>query len=311
MSLTQESVSSIRFYDQGDEALAAVEGLKLAYKSAKLSRSRETLAEALAIAEEVVENGYLGDAKTGHIVVSVYKLVDRGSGSHIKHALSTLGNMISLGVIPDTPIFNNVIDMCAKSKCSSGYDLALEQIELMRSAGVQPDLLTYTSLASACAKAGRWKESLALLDEIEQSHGISPDRIMYTSVIKACASEGRWREAMKVFATMRERKIVMDSVACNAVITACGNAGKWEVALKVEDFMRQEGFEPDCYTYASLVSACDKGDEGERVDALFRDMVAKVELMTNKHAVRKFAAPFNAVIKHHARVGTVDAGLQV
>ncbi len=306
-----EAVSPPIQFDQDDEMLSSVANLKLAYKSAKLSRSRRALAEALARADEVGENGFIQSVKIGHIVVSVYKLVDGGSGSYIKHALSTLSNMISLGIIPDTPIFNNVIDMCAKSKCHSGYDLALEQLDLMISIGVLPDLLTFTSLATACAKAGRWKESLTLLDDAVHRHGISPDRIMYTSVIKACASEGRWKEAMKVCATMRKRKILMDNVAYNAIITACGNAGKWDVALKVRHLMCREGFEPDHYTYTALVSAFDKGGEGERVSTLFRDMVAEVELMTNKPDIKKFTAPFNAIIKYHMGVGAIDAGLQV
>ena len=139
----------------------------------------------------------------------------------------------------------------------------------MLSIGVKPDLLTFTSLATVCAKAGRWQESLNLLENAEQNHGISPDHIMYTSVIKACASKGRWREAMMVSATMRKRKILMDRrVAYNAMITACGNHGEWKMALKIKEVMCREGFEPDHYTYSALVSAFDKGDEGERVSSL-------------------------------------------
>ena len=108
-------IPSSRLYDGDDGTLSLEASLKLAYKNAKQSRSREALVEALTRADQVVENGLINDVKTGHILVSVYKLVDKGRGSYIKSALSTLSKMISVGTIPDTPMFNNIIDMCAKS----------------------------------------------------------------------------------------------------------------------------------------------------------------------------------------------------
>ena len=309
MSTTEDIPLSVKLEDS-DSLSSPLRSLKEAYKCAKRTRNREALEVALAKADNFVGGGYVREAKAGHIVVSIYKLVDKGSGSYIKHALSTLNDMITRGITPDTLIFNNIIDMCAKSKCSSGYDLALEQLELMTSMNVKPDLLTYTSLITACAKVGRWRESMALMEDIEKVHGIKPDHIMYTSVIKACAFEGRWKESMELFATMRSRNVHLDSVVCNAVITACGNAGKWEVALKIADFMKQEGFALDHYTYAALVSACDKGGAGECVEALLEDMVTRVkEMQTNmesREAINKFAAPFNAVIKHYTGAGAAS-----
>lgn len=292
--------------------------LKAAFKDAKSGKSggkrRARMEEARGLADGIVTEGYEIGSKEAHMVISVYKLVDGGSGAYTGRASAVLDEMISRGVMPDTMIFNNIIDMYAK--CRNGADgnkMALYNLYRMKELGVTPDLLTYTSIITSSAKLGKWKESISLLDEITTKHGIKPDRVIYTAVIKACSDSGRWKEAIMMLAKMKETGIPLDSAACNSVITACASVAKWEAALKVMNFMKQEGLTIDHYTYSAVISACDKGDQGHLIEKLYHEIVDKVVVNEGAGGRReRFAAPLNTVIKYHARVGDASSkGVEV
>ena len=48
--------------------------------------------------------------------MSVYKSLIKGGALYKKRIVHFEQNDL-VGIIPDTPMFNNIIDMCAKSKC--------------------------------------------------------------------------------------------------------------------------------------------------------------------------------------------------
>ena len=58
--------------------------------------------------------------------------------------------------------------------------------------GCERNVITYSSLISACEKAGRWELALELFREMH-NEGCRPNVVTYNSLIAACAQgEGRW-----------------------------------------------------------------------------------------------------------------------
>ena len=55
--------------------------------------------------------------------------------------------------------------------------------------GCQRSVITYSSLISACEKAGEWRLALQLLEEMRRE-GCNPNVISYNSLITACAQGG-------------------------------------------------------------------------------------------------------------------------
>lgn len=54
-------------------------------------------------------------------------------------------------------------------------------------------VITYSSLISACEKAGRWETALQLFDEMQRD-GCTPNTVTYNSLITACGQgECAWR----------------------------------------------------------------------------------------------------------------------
>ena len=60
--------------------------------------------------------------------------------------------------------------------------------------GCQRSVITYSSLISACEKAGEWRLALQLLEEMRRE-GCNPNVISYNSLITACA-QGVWAPSL-------------------------------------------------------------------------------------------------------------------
>ena len=59
-----------------------------------------------------------------------------------------------------------------------------------RAQGCERSVITYSSLISACEKAGEWELALQLFEEM-RAEGCTPNVISFNSLITACA-QGGW-----------------------------------------------------------------------------------------------------------------------
>ena len=83
-----------------------------------------------------------------------------------------------------------------------------------------------------------------------QQVGLEPDVVSYTTLIDACAKKGLVEEAEHWLAQMLERgEIKADVVAYTAVISAHANQGKVDGALKWLSEMRKNGVEANLVTF--------------------------------------------------------------
>lgn len=56
--------------------------------------------------------------------------------------------------------------------------------------------------SSACESSGQWQAAIGLLDEMTR-RGLQPDVISFTTLITACARGRQWQKALAVFADMK------------------------------------------------------------------------------------------------------------
>ena len=96
---------------------------------------------------------------------------------------------------------------------------------------VSPDIISYGTAISACAKARRWQKALSLLHGMRTSDGLSvndfrlqpvqPNEITYGGAISACAAASRWREALALLEEMQEVDALQPNLRCfNAALSA-------------------------------------------------------------------------------------------
>jgi pentatricopeptide repeat protein len=69
-------------------------------------------------------------------------------------------------------------------------------------AGVAPNVLTYTTLMSACSRHGQWERALQAFHHMEAA-GLQPDVLAYNSAITAYARAGAWEKAWALFGSER------------------------------------------------------------------------------------------------------------
>lgn len=67
--------------------------------------------------------------------------------------------------------------------------LAIEVLETMATAGVQPNVLTYTAVMGSCIAGEEYKEALEVFDQLKGA-GITPDLGAYTMAMNAYEKDG-------------------------------------------------------------------------------------------------------------------------
>ena len=94
--------------------------------------------------------------------------------------------------------------------------------------GVEPDVITYASLLSACERTGDVDKAMAVLDEMH-ARGLSGPANMYNSVIAACGA--RWGRALEVFLTMQCVGVGVGSQTINLLMASLCAGGQRQQAL--------------------------------------------------------------------------------
>lgn len=72
------------------------------------------------------------------------------------------------------------------SRLHETCDLDLQVFQEMVWKGCERSVITYSSLISACEKAGHWELAMELFNEMHQE-GCTPNTVTYNSLITACA----------------------------------------------------------------------------------------------------------------------------
>ena len=139
----------------------------------------------------------------------------------------------------------------------SGYfenDVCLEGLRLffmMREFFVDPDLMTMTSVISACEALGDERLGREVHGYVIKT-GFVAEVSVNNSLIQMHSSVGCWDEAEMVFSKMEFK----DLVSWTAMISGYEKNGLPEKAVETYTTMEHEGVVPDEITIASVLSAC-------------------------------------------------------
>ena len=133
----------------------------------------------------------------------------------------------------------------------------------MRSRGLVPNEITYSSVINACAKGDQWQRALDLLEEM-RSRGLVPDEITYNSVINACAKGDQWQRALNLFDRMRFCNLTPNLVTYDAALNACAIGRQPERALSLFESLQQERLTPELSHWSHLLDAIGPNHEQSR-----------------------------------------------
>ncbi|CAE8729621.1 unnamed protein product [Polarella glacialis] len=132
----------------------------------------------------------------------------------------------------------------------------------MRLARQAPDVVTFNSAISACAKSGEWTQALDLFSQAQQpgQHG-RPDVITYSAMMDACDKASKWRLALYLVQEMYTGSVLPNEVTCASAIGACTKAHNPVVSLELFEKTKLLGVRVNVKTYAAALGACHQNRE--------------------------------------------------
>ena len=99
----------------------------------------------------------------------------------------------------------SVLSLQAEAMLSINLANGMQVFQEMVWKGCERSVITYSSLISACEKAGHWELAMELFNEMHQE-GCTPNTVTYNSLITACA-QGRmmWHLPDILFTSLRDK----------------------------------------------------------------------------------------------------------
>ncbi|CAM9754448.1 unnamed protein product [Scytosiphon promiscuus] len=184
---------------------------------------------------------------------------------------------------------------CALTACKKAGrpQEAVALLREMRREGRHPDLISYNTTISACVKGREWQTALAILREMQRTEesGVVPDVYSYGSVITACSTAGKVKLAVAVFDEMREAGVSPDAFTFNSLATAYAKGGRWREALATLAEMSALGLVGDSVSYTAAIRACGRAGECDRALSLLQQVMPERGLRPDGNA---FAAAISA-----------------
>ncbi|CAJ1326891.1 unnamed protein product [Effrenium voratum] len=130
---------------------------------------------------------------------------------------------------------------------------------------LKEDDVTYGSVMSAFARAGRWQEAICFLQSLRDCSIITVN-----AAISACEKGGAWQHARHLL-QRRLGKGDVNVITFSATISACEKGGEWLQALSLLREMPKLQLEANVITYNAAISACEKGSVWQMSFELLRE----------------------------------------
>eukprot|EP00435_Cladocopium_sp_Y103_P040272 s1138_g10.t3 len=162
--------------------------------------------------------------------------------------------LILLAELENNGASNVVSYSAAMGAC--GWQQAIDLLRRMDERRIMGNLILYSAAISACARQGRWRESLALMTEA-LAHHLQLDMVTEAATISACKMHGEWPRALRLVDGMRLNAFPAYVIAVNSAISCCDQVSEWQQALQLVDGV-EEAAQPQMITYNSAISSCQK-----------------------------------------------------
>ncbi|XP_024391603.1 pentatricopeptide repeat-containing protein At4g21880, mitochondrial isoform X2 [Physcomitrium patens] len=165
-------------------------------------------------------------------------------------------------------LFNILIDFCCKQgKISQGLDF-LDEMQ------VRNLELSSFSFNPFIREFGRWTmiDEAFEMKAAMLRLGVQPTVVTYNSLISACVKIGDLERACSLFPEMKELGVEANTHCYNPLIQGFAMQGRFDRALAVMRSMDAAGVKPDVNTYRLLIFACSLSKDQDKADQLFAEM---------------------------------------
>merc|ERR1719420_861854 len=107
----------------------------------------------------------------------------------------------------------------------------------MSEVGVTPDVVSYNTIITACAKAGNLELAEEWLNRMEKA-GIKPNLVQFLCMIQSHSCQGHVRDVERLFSQVLQRRLRPDARFVSAIVLAHGNAKPRRPAQAIRAFQQ-------------------------------------------------------------------------
>ena len=154
------------------------------------------------------------------------------------------------------------------STITSGTNAVLERQQH------QARVYHYTTIISACGKAGQWEAALQAFTHMHHAR-VAPNIRTYCSVLHSCTRGEKLDLALRAWAMMESDGVVANVFATTAMVSAFSRAGRWDDAIRMTIDAETSPFpnqEPNIFTYTAAMDGCRRAARADMAVALLTRM---------------------------------------
>lgn len=234
----------------------------------------------------VFRYGYESDIDVNNALITMYVKCGSTSSARLLFDTMTRRDRISWNAIISGYFENGL------------FFEGLKLFFMMRDYSVDPDLMTMTSVISACEiianeKLGRELHGYVLRTESGTEVSV------HNSLIQMYSSVGNWEEAEKVFSRMEFK----DVVSWTAMISCYESNGLPDKAIETFKQMEVDGINPDEITIACVLTSC--------ASLGLLEMGIKLHELAKKEKLISYIIVANSLIAMYSKCKCIDKALEV
>ncbi|OLQ04938.1 Pentatricopeptide repeat-containing protein, chloroplastic [Symbiodinium microadriaticum] len=132
------------------------------------------------------------------------------------------------------------------------------ELQIMHRRQALTKLSEVTMAVSKAATVSLWEDAVWLLEGAKQAPRMQPDMILYGAVMSACERARQWRRALAAFAEAKAQGLEPGLVATSIAITAYGRGALWEKSIEALRQLSDNDLQPNQITYNATISACER-----------------------------------------------------
>ncbi|XP_010915815.1 uncharacterized protein [Elaeis guineensis] len=202
--------------------------------------------EAIKIFWKMKESGCRPTTSTFNTLIKGYGIVGKPEESqNLFHMMSLEDN-----ARPSQKTYNILIKAwCDQQNLTEAWNVVYK----MRAAGLQPDVVTYNTIARAYAKNGDTRRAEELILEMQANQ--HPNERTWAIIIGGYCKEGNMKDALRCVHQMKDNGVLPNVIVFNTLIKGFLDAEDMSGVDEVLTLMEGLGVKPDIVTYSHQMNA--------------------------------------------------------
>ncbi|XP_076887690.1 pentatricopeptide repeat-containing protein At1g10910, chloroplastic-like [Bidens hawaiensis] len=173
------------------------------------------------------------------------------------------------GLVPDVVTYSTLLSGCAKLQ--DGYTKATELVQELKDKGLQMDSVIYGTLISVCASCNQCKEAKRYFNQMK-IEGHTPNVFHYSSLLNAYSMDGNYEKAEEIFSEMKSSGLVPNKVVLTTLLKVYVRGGLFDKARVLLTELEALGYAEEEMPYCLLMDALSKAGQIDEAKLVFNEM---------------------------------------